>query len=54
LMSMGVRSDSFMPLTEAFAENLSNNRFRVGPGTIIVQRDRISLFWSQDVDEPSP
>jgi hypothetical protein len=50
LVSIGVQSDSFLPLTDAYAECLSNSRFRVGPETIIVQRGRISLFWSQDTD----
>jgi hypothetical protein len=50
LMSMGIRTDSFLPLTNAFADCLSNSRCRIGPETIIVQRARINVFWSHDAE----
>jgi hypothetical protein len=37
--------DSFLPLTDAFAINLAHPRFRLGPETLIVNRERLNFLW---------
>jgi hypothetical protein len=48
MMSLGIRGDTFVPLTGAYATHLATSRFDIGPETVIVQRDHSIAFWPLD------
>jgi hypothetical protein len=51
MMALGIRGETFVPLTDAIARDLTESRPDVGPDTIIVNRDRIIAFWPLEAGE---
>jgi hypothetical protein len=51
MMILGVKGDTFLPLTEAHAVHAGAAMVRLGPVTAIVQRDKIDAIWSVGVPE---